>query len=171
MILTGEEIKKQVDAGRIKIEPYSTDAVTTNAYDVRLMPKILRYTDEVLDARKTPNYEEIELTDKGFLLNPGDFVLGATAETIGSDYFVPRLHGKSGTARKGLFVNVTADLINPGAHGNITLQLYATLPVMLYPNMPIAQITFWEARGDITLYQGRYAGSHGPMAYIPPQET
>jgi hypothetical protein len=38
----------------------------------------------------------------------------------------PTNSGKSGTARMGLFVHVTADLIDIGSHGVTTFQLYAT---------------------------------------------
>ena len=36
MILTGQEILKQVKDSKIKIEPYNEDAITTNAYDVKI---------------------------------------------------------------------------------------------------------------------------------------
>lgn len=90
------------------------------------------------------------------------FHLGASIEKVGSDYFVPMLHAKSGTARKGLFVHVTADLIDIGSFGKLTLQLYATLPVKVYPNMLIGQVTFWKPQGDIELYKGKYQGSDKP---------
>lgn len=63
------------------------------------------------------------------------------------------LHAKSGTTRKELFVHVTADLIDIGSFGKLTLQLYATLPVKIYPNMLIGQVTFWKPEGKIELFK------------------
>lgn len=83
-------------------------------------------------------------------------------EKVGSDHFVPMLHAKSGTTRKELFVHVTADLIDIGSFGKLTLQLYATLPVKIYPNMLIGQVTFWKPEGKIELYKGKYQGSNKP---------
>lgn len=63
----------------------------------------------------------------------------------------------------GLFIHVTADLIDIGYHGNTTFQFYATLPVRLYPGMKIAQISFWVPKGEIVFYDGKYQGGKGPQ--------
>jgi dCTP deaminase len=163
MILTGEKIKEEVASGKIEISPFSTDRVTTNSYDLALGETIIRYTSEVIDPREKPEYEELSIPEDGFVLQAGDFVLGHSVERIGSDHYVPLIHGKSGTARMGLFVHVTADLIDIGSHGVSTLQLYATLPVKLYKGMLIAQISFWVPFGDIVLYKGKYQNSIKPQ--------
>ncbi len=163
MILTGLEIQKQVKEGRIRISPFTEDHVTTNSYDITLGTSYLTYADEILDPRSQPTSILHSIPDDGLLLHPGDFVLASSAEKVGGDHFVPILHAKSGTARMGLFVHVTADLIDIGSYGNLTLQLYATLPVRIYAGMKIAQVTFWQPKGDITLYKGKYQGSEGPQ--------
>jgi len=90
--------------------------------------------------------------------------LGHSSEIIGSKKFVPIIHAKSSIARLGLFVHVTADLIDIGSIGNITFQLYATLPIKIYPNMLIGQVSFWVPKGKINLYKGKYKNSVGPKA-------
>lgn len=163
MILTGHEIKKNVSLDRIKIEPFNSDQITTNSYDLRLGDKYIMYTSEILDPKTEPEYEICSIPSEGLLLKKGQFILASTVEKIGSNNFVPIIHAKSGTARMGLFVHVTADLIDIGSFGNLTLQLYATLPVKIYPNMLIAQVTFWVPQGEIKLYEGKYQGSNGPQ--------
>jgi dCTP deaminase len=162
MILTGPEIQKQYEADRIDIEPFNLERVTTNSYDLALSDRVIKYTSAILDPRIKPTFEEMIIPQEGLLMNKGDFLLGCTKERIGSDFFVPIIHGKSGTARMGLFVHVTADLIDIGSHGVSTLQLFATLPLRLYANMVIAQVSFWKPLGDIKLYNGKYQGSTGP---------
>ncbi|MBU0530977.1 MAG: dCTP deaminase [Candidatus Uhrbacteria bacterium] len=162
MILTGNKIREEVENNRIEISPFDPDRLTTNSYDLSLGSSIIRYTSEIIDPRTKPEYVEMKLPEDGLVLNAGDFVLGHSKERIGSDFFVPLIHGKSGTARMGLFVHVTADLIDIGSHGVSTFQLYATLPVCLYPNMLIAQVSFWVPDGDIVLYKGKYQNSTGP---------
>lgn len=163
MILTGEKIKEEVANGKIEISPFSADRVTTNSYDLALGETIIRYTSKVIDPREKPEYEELTIPDDGLVLQTGDFVLGHSQERIGSDCYVPLIHGKSGTARMGLFVHVTADLIDIGSHGVSTLQLYATLPVKLYKGMLIAQVSFWVPFGEIVLYKGKYQNSTRPQ--------
>lgn len=163
MILTGIEIQKQVESGRIKISPFNSDHITTNSYDLTLGTQWLRYTDEILDPRQQPQSVLAKIPEDGLLLKSGDFILCSSMEKVGGDHYVPILHAKSGTARMGLFVHVTADLIDIGSYGNLTLQLYATLPVRIYTGMKIAQVTFWQPHGKIKLYQGKYQGSEGPQ--------
>lgn len=171
MILTGTEIRNQYHLGRIWISDFDEEAVTTNSYDLRLGNCLLNYTGSILDPRTDNPYETIVLGDVGWDMKPGGFLLGATMERIGSDRFVPIIHARSGTARLGLFVHVTADLIDIGSYGNSTLQLHATLPTRLYPGMPIAQVSFWVPTGKITLYDGKYAGSCGPVASLAYLDT
>lgn len=163
MILTGTEIAKQFESGRIHIDPFHQDRCTTNSYDLALGTRLIVYREQVLDPRTEPKYDLLEIPPSGYLMSPGDFVLAESAETLGSDHFVPMIHAKSGVARLGLFVHVTADLIDLGFVGQSTLQLFATLPVQLVPGMLIAQVTFWVPRGPIRLYEGKYQHASGPQ--------
>ena len=55
-----------------------------------------------------------------------------------------RLEGKSSLGRMGLTIHSTAGLIDPGFNGNITMEIRNNVskPFILYPYMPIAQLTF-----------------------------
>lgn len=162
MILTGKKIIEEVGKNRIDISPFTKERITTNSYDLSLGDTIIRYKSDIIDPRCKPLYDEIKIPKEGIVLQAGDFVLGHSNERIGSDFYVPLIHGKSGTARMGLFIHITADLIDIGSHGVTTFQLYATLPVRLYPRMLIAQVSFWVPFGDIVLYKGKYQNSTGP---------
>ena len=163
MILTGREIAREVGQGKIHISPFVSAQITTNSYDVLLGTEMIRYTSRVLDPKVKPTYKRVPLPPGGYQMKRGEFLLASTHEEIGSDSYVPILHGKSGVARMGLFVHLTADLIDIGSHGNLTLQMYATAPVKIYPNMPIAQVSFWKPHGKIVLYRGKYQHSKGPQ--------
>lgn len=162
MILTGKKIIQEVNNGKIDIFPFNKKRITTNTYDLSLGDTFIRYKDNIIDPKCKPQYDEITIPKEGLVLQAGDFILGHSKERIGSDFYVPIIHGKSGTARMGLFVHITADLIDIGSHGVTTFQLYATLPVRIYPGMLIAQVSFWVPFGDIVLYKGKYQNSTGP---------
>ncbi len=162
MILTGEKIIEEIKKDRIEISPFDKKRITTNSYDLSLGNTIIDYNKtSVIDPKRKALYEEKTIPSDGLVLHAGKFVLGHSEERIGSDFYVPLIHGKSGTARMGLFVHVTADLIDIGSHGVTTFQLYATIPVRLYPGMLIAQVSFWVPFGDIVLYKGKYQNSTG----------
>ena len=164
MILTGLSIKREFNRHRIDIQPFKPDHINTNSYDLTLGAKFIRYTGEVIDPAQPNEYETIEVGDEGMKMEKGDFLLGHSQEIVGSDHFVPIIHARSSVARLGLFVHVTADLIDIGSHGNVTFQLHSTLPVKIYPGMRIGQVSFWKPKGEIQLYQGKYQGSIGPRA-------
>ena len=163
MILTGKQIQKEVEENRIVLSPFNSNQVTTNSYDLRLGKYLIKYEEDILDPKKENKHQMIEIPDSGLLLNKGDFVLASTSETIGSNYYVPLIHAKSGIARMGLFVHITADLIDIGSIGASTLQLYATLPIVIYPYMLVAQVSFWQTLGEIELYKGKYGKSQKPQ--------
>ena len=162
MILTGTKIAEEVSEGGITLTPFSDSHLTTNSYDLTLGPALIRYTADVLDPKKDNEYEQLEIPETGIILDAGSFHLGASLEMVGSTNYVPIIHARSGIARLGLFVHVTADLIDIGSCGNVTFQLFATLPIRIYPKMRIAQVTFWQPKGEIKLYTGKYQGSKGP---------
>jgi dCTP deaminase len=164
MILTGTEICRQVALRRIEIAPFSREQVNPNSYDFRLGTKLLVYRNHLLDTRVSEPTDEIILSDDGFVLTPDRVHLGSTAERMGSDYYVPIIRGKSSLGRLGLFVNITADLIDIGSHNQWTLQFHAVQPLRVYPGMRIGQVTFWVPQGEVELYDGKYQGSMGPRA-------
>lgn len=164
MILTGPRIQQKVASNDITIKPFDPKLVNPNSYDFRLGDKLVIYKDKILDSRKDNPIEEIQLLEEGYTLRPDRLYLGHTQEIIGSEHFVPILRGKSSTGRVGLFVHITADLIDIGSIGQFTLMLYAVQPVKIYPGMRIGQVTFWTTLGDIVLYDGKYQGSKGPAS-------
>ncbi|MFT7835891.1 hypothetical protein Q5530_07050 [Saccharothrix sp. BKS2] len=93
----------------------------------------------------------------------GRIYLAGTAERMGSEHYVPIIRARSSIARLGLFIHVTADLIDIGSINNWTLQLHAVQPVRVYPGMRIGQVTCWSVEGEIELYRGKYQHSRRPM--------
>lgn len=162
MILTGPEILCQQALGRIQIDPFRADQINPNSYNFRLGPILKRYRNLELDVRVKQEAETLEIPPEGFVLQPERIYLGHTEEVMGSDHYVPIIRGRSSTARIGLFVHVTADLIDIGSHNQWTLQLHAVQPLRVYAGMVIGQVTFWEVEGEIALYAGKYQGSMGP---------
>lgn len=164
MILTGQEICTQVESGRIRIAPFEVQNVNPNSYDFTLGESLLRYENTVLDAAAENAHQIVPIPDEGVVLHPNRVYLGHSAEYVGSDYYVPILRAKSSIARLGLFIHMTADLIDLGSYGQFTLQFHAVQPVRVYKGMLIGQVTFWSTVGTRELYAGKYQGSSGPVA-------
>ncbi|MEU2514500.1 dCTP deaminase [Streptomyces syringium] len=163
MILTGPQITREHALGRLVLDPFDDEQVQPNSYNLALGPTLIRYTDTVLDTRRENAFETINIPDEGFVLTPDRIYLGASVEVLGSDHFVPIIRSRSGAARLGMFVHVTADLIDVGSIGQTTFQLHAVQPVRVHAGDRLAQVTFWRTLGKIVLYDGKYQGSKGPQ--------
>lgn len=164
MILTADAIDRGVRSGRIEIDPYEPSNLNPNSYDVRLGPKLLRYTDDTVDPKVRNETEEVPLPPGGLVLPAGSFQVGHIAEWIGTDHFVPLLHAKPEVAALGLFVHVTANLIDIGNRCNFSLHLHAARRVRLRVGMVVGEVSFWRVQGKIDLYRGKYLGMRGPAA-------
>lgn len=164
MILTGPKIKEGVENGKITISPFDEKQLNPNSYDFRIGEKVLVYKKNILDTKKPNETEELIIPEDGLILQSDKIYLGHTIEKVGSTAYVPIVRGKSSTGRVGLFVHITADLIDIGYIGQYTLMMHAVQPVKIYPNMKIGQVTFWRVFGDIVLYDGKYQDGNGPQA-------
>ena len=163
MILTGKEIKKKVKSEKIIIEPFDENALNPNSFNFRLGDFVKVYKNKILDPKVKQEVEVIKIPDEGLVLSTNKVYLGYTREKMGSNYYVPIMSGRSSTGRLGLFVHITADLIDIGSINHWTLQMHATQPVKIYKGMLIGQVTFWKPQGEIDLYKGKYQGSKEPM--------
>ena len=162
MILSGLKIKEEVLNKKITINPFDENDINPNSYNYTLGDYVKVYKNKVLDVKHKQEVEIIPIPEEGLLLEPNKVYLGFTKETIGSNYYVPVITGRSSTGRLGLFVQITSDLVDIGFTGRLTLQLHATQPVKIYKGMKIGQITFWKVFGSVDLYKGKYQNSNEP---------
>jgi len=163
MILTGPQIESAVTDGEIVIRPFRRRQLNPNSYDFRLGKRCCIYADEILDPAKKMNTELLTVPARGLILQPNKLYLFNTQETMGSERYVPIIRGRSSVGRLGLFINITADLIDLGSINQWTLQLYSVQPVRVYPGMLIGQVTFWRTYGRRIQYNGKYAQRRSPV--------
>lgn len=163
MILTGPQIESSVKKGDIVIRPFRKRQLNPNSYDFRLGKRCCIYTERILDPAKEMKTQMFTVPTTGILLQPNRLYLFNTQETMGSERFVPIIRGRSSVGRLGIFINITADLIDLGSINQWTLQLHSVQPVRVYPGMLIGQVTFWRTHGRRVLYDGKYRGRQSPV--------
>jgi dCTP deaminase len=162
MILTGPQIRRAVRKREIVIDPFHVSQLGPNSYDFRLGERCGVYASRVLDSKKQNAFRTFLLSSHGLLLSPKRLYLVNIAETMGSKKFVPIIRGRSSVGRLGLFIDITADLIDLGSINQWTLQLHCVQPVRIYPGMLIGQVTFWTTFGRRRQYSGKYAKLASP---------
>jgi len=167
MILSGLEIKRQVERGNIKIDDFDTKRLGPNSYNLRLHNELLIYEDDVLDMKKPTKTRLLKIPPEGFVLEPGRLYLGRTIERTQTNTFVPMLEGRSSVGRLGIFIHVTAGFGDVGFDGFWTLEIQCIHPVRIYAGVDIAQIYYHTLEGEKTLYSstknqsGKYQGNKG----------
>lgn len=156
MILSDRDIRKALEAGRVKIESTTGDLaphIHASSMDLRLgnIFKVYEHSKYAVLDPKNPktfaqNMRVIEVADGDpFIVQPGEFILGVTQEKLTvPDDLVVRVEGRSSLGRLGIIVHSTAGFVDPGFSGTITLEIsnLNRLPVALYPGMRICQLAF-----------------------------
>lgn len=165
MILTGSEIKKEVDKGNIYIDPFVEDNLNPNSCNYRLGRELFVLENSgFIDSRKPTDYKKIYIAEEGYILEPGRVYLGHTYEKIGSKKYLTILIGRSSVGRLGLYLQITADLGHIGTKHCWTLELHVVQPLIVYPLMKIGQVSFWKARGGNRLdYESEYQRFSTPL--------
>ncbi|HEX8081303.1 MAG TPA: dCTP deaminase [Jatrophihabitans sp.] len=177
MLLSDRDIRAEIKAGRLRLQPWDPELVQPSSIDVRL-DRYFRVFNNSQYTHIDPALQQDELTslvepagDEPFVLHPGEFVLGSTLEIVTlPDDLASRLEGKSSLGRLGLITHATAGFIDPGFSGHITLELsnVANLPITLWPGMKIGQLCVFRLSSPAEhpygseRYGSRYQGQRGP---------
>lgn len=159
MIFSDADIKKALTEKRIIIDPAPDFATQLGScsIDFRLGAKFRVFNHSKIALIDTNNphvaddlMTEIAVKDgEPFILQPGDFVLATTMETLTlPDNMLARLEGRSSLGRLGIVVHSTASVFDPGWHGVAVLELgnLGRMPISLYPGMRICSFTFEELK-------------------------
>ncbi|MCI0463709.1 MAG: hypothetical protein L0Z62_42785 [Gemmataceae bacterium] len=195
MILSDRETWAARARAAIRITPWpSPERFSSTAVDLTLSAELqkwkdpstvgaevrIRPGDPAFQVRQTLDEltEQVTIPGEGFVLLPGQFVLGWTAEKIQlpvRSRIAARVEGKSSLARLGLGVHVTAPTIHAGfgvkqgddAYPGSELQLeiwnVGRFPIILDPGIAICQLIFELVDGTPDRgYQGQFA-SQGPQ--------
>jgi dCTP deaminase len=177
VLLSDQDLRKEVESGRLALDPFDAEMLQPSSIDVRL-DRFFRVFNNTKYTHIDPSQQQDELTSlvetpegEQFVLHPGEFVLGSTYEMVTlPDDLAGRLEGKSSLGRLGLLTHSTAGFIDPGFSGHITLELsnVANLPITLHPGMKIGQLCLFKLSSPAEHPYGsaqagsRYQGQRGP---------
>jgi dCTP deaminase len=151
------------DGIRDRLQPASLDVRLGATFAVFRRDRA-QVIDPKKDSKELLDYRTVK-DGEHFVLHPGEFVLAHTLERVGMPAdLVARVEGKSSLGRLGLLVHSTAGFIDPGFDGQVTLELACvnSIPILLYPGMPIGQLSFDRTRPVRVGYSGKYVGQSGP---------
>lgn len=167
-----EKLVREIDGRRI-----ISAGLSSYGYDLRLAPDGFRVFSPIASAEIDPkNFDESSLINaplktaedgsQYWLMPPHTYALGVTVETFNLPRNVIGICiGKSTYARSGLIVNTTP--LEPEWSGRLVLEFSnsADLPVRIYANEGIAQVTFYESDEQCEISyadrRGKYQNQEG----------
>jgi dCTP deaminase len=177
MILSDKDIFKRIKRAKIKIEPFAKDCVQPSTVDLHLASQLQVFDNwqtGVVDVKeKAETSRIVKIAKEGFIIHPGEFLLGSTIEKITlPDDIAAKLEGRSSLGRLGLIIHATAGYVDPGFSGWLTFELsnLSRLPIRIYAGMKIAQICFFQMSSRVLHPYGskklgsKYQNQKGPTA-------
>lgn len=170
-ILIGEEIKKAIKAGQIKIDPLEETQIGPGSIDLTLSNdfRVFKTSSAPYHIKNESDFSDIteliKIKDSETItVNPGEMILGITKEKITLPKNIAgRLEGRSRFARFGLAVHVTAGFMQPGISNQQVLEIVnlGHTPLKLSPGTKICQFIFEECKGEAE-YKGRFSNQNKP---------
>jgi len=163
-VLTGEAIRAELEAGRLRIEPLEPDQIGPASVDLTLAEEIRVIADgeEPIPLRADVDYRDhtrVERLDAPFVLAPGATIHGITREkiTLPPD-LCGLLEGRSRFARLGVMIHVTSAFVQPGVSNRQVLEIsnVAGRTLAIHPGVRICQLLLLRTEGR-GVYRGRFA--------------
>lgn len=166
-ILARSEIVKEIEAGRIQVDPFDPDMIGPASIDLHLsdafrvfvrMPTDVRVHDE-LDFKKYTKGIRLN-AEQSLKLRPGETILGITSEkiTLPPD-ICGWLEGRSRFARIGLLIHISASFMQPGISNHQVLEMsnFGHLDLEVTPGTAVCQFAFQRTEGE-GQYEGIFQG-------------
>ncbi len=163
-VLTRDAILAEIDAGRIRIEPFEPDQVGPASIDLTLGDEIrvIEPGDDPIRLEADVDYRDftrLQPLDRPFVLVPGVTIHGITREriTLAPD-LCGFLEGRSRFARLGLMIHVTSAFVQPGVSNRQVLEMsnVSGHPLEIHAGVRICQIVLLRAEGR-AVYEGRFS--------------
>ncbi len=164
MILTRDVIRREIDAGRVVIDPLALDQIGPASVDLHLGEEIRvmhpgRGPVPVTDDADYRTFTDVRRLDTPYPLAAGETIHGITREHITLPGDIGGwLEGRSRFARLGLMIHVTSGFVQPGVSSRQVLEMsnVSGHPLEIHPGVRICQLVVLRAEGS-AVYQGRFS--------------
>lgn len=163
-VLTREVILREIEAGRLSIDPFALDQVGVASIDLTLGDEIRVIENgptpvEILAETDFRDHTRVLSLGGSFVLEPGVTIHGITREriTLPPD-LCGFLEGRSRFARLGLMVHVTSAFVQPGVSNRQVLEMsnVSSRALRIQAGVRVCQIVLMRTEGQ-AVYHGRFA--------------
>lgn len=162
-VLARSEILKEIEAGRIGVDPFDPSMIGPASIDLHLSNAFRLFVrmPTVVEVNNTIDFKQytkgIRIPNgQSLTMHPGETLLGITREKVTlPDDVCGWLEGRSRFARIGLLIHISASFMQPGIANHQVLEMsnFGHLDLEIFPNTPVCQFVFQRTDGT-----GEYAG-------------
>lgn len=170
-MLTSKEIIKQIQIGNIEVTNLKENALRKpNSCIVSISDCLYTFDCQVVDTKNGSRYlngifadtdqnlKKVKIPTSGLLLEPRKLYIAKTNEKIKTNGYVPVLNGKASLSLLGLSIELNSGYLEDGYDGNLLLCLICTKPIIIYPNIEIGNLTFFDSLSSIDKNVGMISG-------------
>ncbi len=159
MILSRDEILKEIKNGNIKITPFNKNNIGPASIDLTLGNEFRIFTKNKIDLKDIDYRKITKLIKKDkIIIKPGQLILGITKETIKlAENLAGKIEGRSRYARVGLLVHISSSFVHPGINNKQVLEIKndSNSEMILYSGLKICQLIISEVKGKAR-YNGKF---------------
>jgi dCTP deaminase len=168
-VLTRDAILRELEAGRLVIEPLAAEQVGPASIDLTLGDEIraIEPGADHIPIRDEVDYRDHTRSlrlDAPYRLSPGGTIHGITVEriTLPPD-LCGFLEGRSRFARLGLMIHVTSAFVQPGVSNRQVLEMsnVSGHPLLIHAGVRLCQLVLMRTEGR-AVYRGRFAEQERP---------
>jgi dCTP deaminase len=163
-VLTRDVILREIDSGRLVIEPLEPDQIGVASIDLTLGDEIRLIEQgaspiEILDETDFRDHTDVRSLAESYVLEPGVTIHGITCERVClPDDLCGFLEGRSRFARLGLMVHVTSAFVQPGVRNRQVLEMsnVSSRSLRIHAGVRVCQLVLMQTEGT-AVYRGRFA--------------
>jgi dCTP deaminase len=163
-VLTHDALWREIEAGRLEINPLESNQVGVASIDLTLGDEIRVITPgkgpiEILDETDYREHTQVGSLVEPFVLRPGVTIHGITRERVSlAADLCGFLEGRSRFARLGLMIHVTSALVQPGVRNRQVLEMsnVSSHPLRIHAGVRVCQLVVMRTEGE-AVYAGRFA--------------
>ena len=162
-VLTRDVILRELEEGRIRIDPLDPSQIGVASIDLTLGREIREIVNDdepirVEDATDYRDHTRVQDLHESYRLEPGVTIHGITAEHVTlPDDLCGFLEGRSRFARLGLMIHVTSAYVQPGVSNRQVLEMsnVSSRALEIIPGVRICQLVLMRTEGR-AVYSGRF---------------
>ncbi len=127
MFLSSENIEKAIQSGDLAITGFDPGKLKAGVYRLGLAKgiRIPKVVDGIVDIEDKQEYDEFEMGGEGFVLLPGQYVVGVTIEKITlNNKFIGFVPPRSSLALKGLNITLSSFLLEPDTDNPVSIEIH-----------------------------------------------